>query len=417
MATPLSPQPLFDPARHERLTATPWNAELARAAIRRIAASAELEFERRGPHAGSWRMHPLDEPESPEQRKFDLDAGAGGVMWALRDLASQGAIELRTDFAPWIAGLLDRNRVALGKPPHGTASYACGDAGLLLLQWSVTRDAASADALHAAVLGNLHNPAQEAMWGNAGTVLAAIHMAEATGQVRWMQLVQQAVQALLDDMQILPETGTWAWRQDLHGRTCWYLGGAHGFAGNVFPALRAADMLDAATVQTFVMRAQQTLEATALRGEQGINWAAAADAERVQKARELGFLPLVQDCHGAPGTICRLATVPRDEAWDVLLRGAGELTWHAGPLKKGSSLCHGTAGSALACLKLWRRFRDELWLDRARRLAMHAIEQCERLRQQHGMGRHSLWTGDPGLACVLWNCLVPDDRFPTLDHF
>ena len=417
MATPLSPQPLFDPARHEPLTATPWNAELARAAIRRIAASAELEFERRGPHAGSWRSHPLDEPKPPDRRAFDLYMGAGGVIWALRDLASQGAIELRTDFTPWIAGLLERNRTVLGTPQHGTASFLCGDAGLLLLQWSVSRDSATADALHAIVTGNLHNTALEALWGNPGTVLAAIHMAEATGQMRWMQLVQQAVQVLLEQMQISPDTGTWAWRQDLYGRTCWYLGGGHGFAGNVFPALRAADMLDAVTIQTFVMRAQQTLEATALHGEQGINWAAAADAERVQKARELGYLPLVQDCHGAPGIICRLATVPRDDGWDALLRGAGELTWHAGPVIKGSNLCHGTAGSALACLKLWRRFRDDQWLDRARRLAMHAIEQCERHRTQHGMGRHSLWTGDPGLACVLWNCLVPDDRFPTLDHF
>jgi hypothetical protein len=28
-----------------------------------------------------------------------------------------------------------------------------------------------------------------------------------------------------------------------------------------------------------------------------------------------------------------------------------------------------------------------------------------------------LWTGDLGVACVLWNCIVEGDRFPTLDHF
>jgi 3-oxoacid CoA-transferase subunit B len=323
----------------------------------------------------------------------------------------------RTDFTPWIAGLPDRHRAAMGTPQHGTASYLCGDAGLLLLQWSVSRDSTTADALHAVVTGNLHNTALEALWGNPGTVLAAIHMAEATGQMRWMQLVQQAVQVLLEQMQIAPDTGTWAWRQDLYGRKRWQLGAGHGFAGNVYPALRAADMLDAATVETFQLRAWQTLDATALRGDAGINWHPMMDAERLEWARANQLRPPVQDCHGAPGIICRLATVPRDDGWDALLRGAGELTWHAGPLIKGGNLCHGTAGSALACLKLWRRFRDELWLDRARRLAMHAIEQCERHRTQYGMGRHSLWTGDPGLACVLWNCLVPDDRFPTLDHF
>jgi Lanthionine synthetase C-like protein len=84
---------------------------------------------------------------------------------------------------------------------------------------------------------------------------------------------------------------------------------------------------------------------------------------------------------------------------------------------KGPSLCHGTAGSAMACLKLWRRFAEPIWLERARRLALHAGAQVEAARTRHGQGRHSLWTGDMGVACVLWNCIVGDDRFPTLDHF
>jgi hypothetical protein len=125
----------------------------------------------------------------------------------------------------------------------------------------------------------------------------------------------------------------------------------------------------------------------------------------------------VQDCHGAPGIVCRLATAPRTAAWDTLLAEAGELTWRAGPLSKGASLCHGTAGSALALLKLWRRSGDAMWLDRARALAMHAIGQVERHRAQFGIGRHALWTGDLGLACVLWDCVAGDDVFPTLDVF
>ena len=64
-------------------------------------------------------------------------------------------------------------------------------------------------------------------------------------------------------------------------------------------------------------------------------------------------------------------------AWDALLRAAGELTWRAGPLAKGPSICHGTAGSALACLKLWQRFGQAHWLERARLLALHAAQQVE----------------------------------------
>ena len=125
----------------------------------------------------------------------------------------------------------------------------------------------------------------------------------------------------------------------------------------------------------------------------------------------------MQDCHGAPGIICRLATVPRTHEWDQLLRGAGELTWIAGPLVKGAGICHGSAGSALAMLKLWRRFYEPVWLDRARQFAMHMIGQIERHRRQYEQGRHSLWTGDLGAACVLWDCVVADDRIPTLDYF
>jgi hypothetical protein len=33
------------------------------------------------------------------------------------------------------------------------------------------------------------------------------------------------------------------------------------------------------------------------------------------------------------------------------------------------------------------------------------------------MARHSLWTGDPGVACFLWNCVSGAAAFPTLDVF
>jgi len=162
-------------------------------------------------------------------------------------------------------------------------------------------------------------------------------------------------------------------------------------------------------------RALATLQATALRADGGVNWLPAIDPRRVDPKR------LVQDCHGAPGIICRLATAPRTAAWDTLLAEAGVLTWHAGPLSKGPSLCHGTAGSALALHKLWQRTGDARWRDRARALAMHAAGQVDQQRVLHGQGRHSLWTGDLGVACVLQACLTDGAGghrgFPSLDHF
>ena len=75
--------------------------------------------------------------------------------------------------------------------------------------------------------------------------------------------------------------------------------------------------------------------------------------------------------------------------------------WRAGPLAKGSSICHGTAGNALALLELFDLTGDELWLDRARRFAMHALAQVRTRRSQVGHGRHSLMTGDLGVAAAL----------------
>jgi hypothetical protein len=37
-----------------------------------------------------------------------------------------------------------------------------------------------------------------------------------------------------------------------------------------------------------------------------------------------------------------------------LALGGGELTWRAGPLRKGAGLCHGTAGNGFAFLRLHR---------------------------------------------------------------
>jgi hypothetical protein len=90
---------------------------------------------------------------------------------------------------------------------------------------------------------------------------------------------------------------------------------------------------------------------------------------------------------------------------------------HQGPLAKGSGLCHGTAGNAYAFLVLHARTGDTRWRDRARSFAMHAIAQFEQETVRAGRLRHSLWTGDIGLAIFLFDCLRQRAKFPTLDVF
>jgi DUF1680 family protein len=68
-----------------------------------------------------------------------------------------------------------------------------------------------------------------------------------------------------------------------------------------------------------------------------------------------------------------------------------------------------------AFLTLYRRTGDAMWLQRARFFAMHAIAQNDRMRQQHGQGRYTLWTVDAGLAVYLWHCLEGTAGLPVLD--
>jgi hypothetical protein len=182
----------------------------------------------------------------------------------------------------------------------------------------------------------------------------------------------------------------------------------HGYAGNMIPLLRGWDWLTDAQQARVRQAIPATLAANALRGEAGVNWPPAVSATQLTA--------LVQHCHGAPGMVTALADAHvADAATLALLEGGGELTWRAGPLAKGSNLCHGTGGNGFAFLKLYGLTDAPIWRHRAQAFAMTAIDQCRAARAEHGRGRYTLWTGDIGLACYLHECLCGSARFPTVD--
>src|SRR5439155_22596929 len=149
-------------------------------------------------------------------------------------------------------------------------------------------------------------------------------------------------------------------------------------------------------------RVSETLERYAVHENGLANWRPDVDVARLDR---------VQWCHGAPGIVATLGDLVPHE---LLLAGA-ELTWRAGPLTKGPGLCHGTAGNGYAFLRTYAVTGDELWLERARRFAVHALEQVERTREESGRGRYTLYTGDVGAALFAESCLDVDPRFPTMD--
>jgi hypothetical protein len=94
------------------------------------------------------------------------------------------------------------------------------------------------------------------------------------------------------------------------------------------------------------------------------------------------------------------------------LEGAS-LTWAAGPFdrtEKGAGLCHGTAGNGYALLRTFELTQDELWLERARSFAVHALEQALALAP-----RYSLFTGAIGVALFAVDCVDGTARFPVLE--
>lgn len=404
---------LFGPERHEALAGDAWSEAAARTAIDRTVVLALQDF---NPDRG-WPAHPREDGGEPGEPLHELYGGAGGAIWALEHLAAAGAATKRWDFTGFAQGLAPRQVAALERAMHGTNSFLLGESGLRLLEWKLTRDEAVEQRLYDVVHANLHNPVREQLWGNSGSVLAAIAMAEHTGAPHWAALVQHAVQILWDEMEPIPDAaGTWGWVQNLYGRVETLIGAGHGFIGNVYPAARGAAFIATGQLDGFAQRALAFLQATSIRDGGFVNW-----WPRVPPYSPANKPPFLQDCHGAPGLVCRLAGLPRSvpdaDAWDTLLLQAGELSWHAGPLNKGVAFCHGTAGTAHAFLQLFKRTGDERWLNRARAFAMHGIVQVERERAIHGQGRHTLWTGDLGMACVLWDCITGRPGFPTLDVF
>ena len=280
-------------------------------------------------------------------------------------------------------------------PTPRESSLLSGETGVALVAWRLRGTTELAGDVERLVRANVLNDADDLMWGAPGTLVAARAMLEWTGDDRWRDAWDEAADALLARRD---EEGLWM--QRLYGDTYRGLGPAHGLVGNVL-ALRP--LLDDGRRRELERQTAAILARTAVVEDGVANW-----PWRVEEGGELQ----VQWCDGAPGILSSTAPFLDEE---LLLAGA-ELVWHAGPHgpEKGSSICHGTASGAYALLAVFARTGDELWLDRARRLAAHALAQVERAREERGHGRYSLWTGDLGVALLAVDCLEGRGGYPLL---
>jgi lantibiotic modifying enzyme len=271
-----------------------------------------------------------------------------------------------------------------------------GETGALLVAFRLTSDPALADDVYALVYGNVDNPTDDISWGAPGTLLAALAMGDWTGEPRWKVAARETATALRARR---GDDGLWRQDDDYRG-----LGTLHGAAGNTLALLRVEPD------ETLAAETAAVLAGHAVREDGLANWPGATGRTLV-RPRD-GRISL-QWCTGAPGILTGAWDYLRE---DLLLAGA-ELIWRAGAHRdeKGHGLCHGTSGNGFALLKAFARTGDEHWLERARRFAVHALAQAERIAAANGRRRYSLFNGDVGTALFAAACLDADPRVPIVD--
>jgi hypothetical protein len=385
---------LYEPAQFEPLIDEAWDAARVEGAIAAIVADADAAFD---PEA-LWPADVWDGWEEPLPLK-NLYVGAAGVIWALDGLRQRGHAETSLDLAASALRTLELKRAApdyTADDHYHPGSLICGETGPLLVAIRLASDPALADDLHALVRANVANPTDDVMWGAPGTLLAALVMGEWAGESRWEEAARESAIALRARR---GEDGLWRQDDDYRG-----LGTLHGAAGNTLALLRLEpdDALAAGTADV--------LTRTAFREDGLANW---PGSPRPQLARPRDGRICLQWCTGAPGVLAGAWEYLEEE---LLLAGA-ELIWQAGAHgdEKGHGICHGTSGNGFALLKAFARTGDDRWLERARRFALHALRQAERLRAAKARGRYSLWTGDVGTALFAAACIDVDPRYPIID--
>ncbi|HEV3479342.1 MAG TPA: LanC-like protein [Gaiellaceae bacterium] len=387
---------LYRPEAFERATDEQWDEERVGRRIRDIVADTDDAL--RGPKL-LWRADSWDGWHATSPMK-NLYVGAAGVLWALDELRRRGYAETRLDLADLALRNLELFRArpdfmkGINLPSPRESSLLEGETGILLVAYRLVPSTSLADDLHARVRANVDNEADEIMWGAPGTMIAARLMLRWTGDDRWAEAWRESAEALRGRRD---EQGLWT--QRLHGHEIRFLTPPHGLVGNVLALLQggrdAALERDTAAVLARLAVVEDGLA----------NWPLREGGALVAADGEIK----VQWCAGAPGIVVAGAEYLDEE---LLLAGA-ELVWRAGPprMEKGPSICHGTAGNGYAFLKVFGRTGDELWLERARRFAVHALNQVKR----RGHGRYSLWTGDLGTAIYAADCLDARPTYPLLD--
>ena len=367
---------LYDPAAFEPVTEEAWDETHVRRDIAAIVADTDAAFDA----DALWPAHEWDGWNASLPMK-NLYVGAAGVIWALDDLRGRGLAETTLDLRAAALRALERWRAepdftageVLPEPPE--SALFLGETGILLVCQRLGLDVDT--ELEARIRANVANETEELFWGTPGTLLAAVH-------ARLDAAARESADALASRRD---DEGLWT--QHLWGSEFKAIGASHGAVANVRALLHVDDPRNEE-----LRRGMNRILAERAIWEDGlVNWTSE---------------PKLQWDVGTPGILVAAGDYLDEE---LLLAGA-ETVWGAGAHgdEKGHGICHGTSGNGFALLAAFDRTQDELWLDRARRFAMHALAQAQRMP-----ARYSLFTGGAGTALFAAACLDGDARYPVLE--
>ena len=280
---------LFDRTEHESLAPSRWEERRAVLAIEEITARTIDTHE----PGRFWPRHPLDDYGSASDRDKGLWIGAAGVLWALNHLG----------FGIGEGGLYDGY---LHDPEFpGSTGLMMGELGVLLVSWKLAPTAAKKQRLFELVEANITNASGELFDGAPGGMLAALSVYEATGDARWRDLWQRCANRVWDQFRVDPEFGCRIWIQYRRGRLLRSIGAGHGFASNVRSLLRGEQLLPVTRIHELEQAASETARMLAVKEDGQVNWPTAADRYWAEQ-----FPMRVQWCHGAPGLITSLWSLP-----------------------------------------------------------------------------------------------------------
>lgn len=368
---------LYNPARHEPPVETSWSETVVRETIDRIVTNARSAIS----PSGQFPAHPRDNSDA-EWSGTSHYFGSAGILWALgyldRERATainnQWLIDHLTNIAEQMQGEYE------GTPMGEGVSMMFGDLPICMQLFDLTNDVFWRDQIVERMAKSIQAPVQEMMWGMPGVLILSrlINDAELRNTIKSYE--DQNIKRLFDAWSH-EQDGITIWLEELYGHKAPYLGPVHGFTGQVLPLLQRFAELSEQQRKMTLERTRAVLLQTALQEDGQANWPAAVSQP----------CEMVQYCHGAAGVVISMCEYPAgDTDVDELLLRAGELIWQAGPLTKGSNLCHGTGGNGYAFLKLFARIGEERWLEHARGFAMHGIAQYGAEAEKVGFDRFSL---------------------------